>query len=27
MGFLAVAGIMFIAFSVGAMMSQTGDES
>jgi len=26
MGFLAVAGIMFIAFSAGAMITQSGDE-
>jgi len=26
MGFLAVAGIMFIAFSCGAMLTQSGDE-
>jgi len=26
MGFLAVAGIMFIAFSAGAMLTQSGDE-
>ena len=26
MGFLAVAGIMFLAFSAGAMLTQTGEE-
>ena len=26
MGFLAVAGIMMIAFTAGAMISQSGDE-
>jgi len=26
MGFLAVAGIMFLAFSAAAMLTQTGDE-
>jgi len=26
MGFLAVAGIMLLAFSAGAMLTQTGDE-
>jgi len=26
MGFLAVAGIMILAFSAGAMLTQTGEE-